>query len=110
MVYFDQIRHMYACQHCLTTGMRNSFLIDKALLSIRPDGRGQLIKKVITIEPRFLGSKVAYLFNIVRPLVCKTVTIISPGRSIFVKILITLEPHCIFCSHFACILIHFNTL
>ena len=24
MVYFDQILHTYACQICLTTGMRNS--------------------------------------------------------------------------------------
>ena len=27
--YFDQILQTYACQHCLTTGMRNSLLNDR---------------------------------------------------------------------------------
>ena len=33
MVYLDQILHTYACEHCLTTGMCDSFLIDKGQLS-----------------------------------------------------------------------------
>ena len=38
----DQFFHTYACQHCLTTGMRNSHLMMyEALLSISPVGRGQ---------------------------------------------------------------------
>ena len=51
MVYFDQILHTYACQYCLTTGMRNNFLKDEALLSISMAGRGHLVKMLITLEP-----------------------------------------------------------
>ena len=53
-------------------------------------------------------------FNIVRPLVCKTVTrglpcIILAGQGILAKMLITLELHGIFLIKF-CILIHFNCI
>ena len=52
MVYFDQILHTYACQHCLTTGMHYSFLlIDKALSNINQAGYGQLVKMLIPLEP-----------------------------------------------------------
>ena len=65
MVYFDQASHTYACQYCLTSGMRNIFLMDEALLSISPAGRGrdQLVKMLITLEPNgtyIFGSNFAY--------------------------------------------------
>ena len=50
MVYFEQILHTYACQHCLTTGMRNKLFMDEALLSISQASRGQLVKMLITLE------------------------------------------------------------
>ena len=52
-VYFDQILHTYACQHCLTTGMgiKQPFLMGEALLSIIPAGRDQLVKMLRTLEP-----------------------------------------------------------
>ena len=64
MVYYDQNLHMYAWQHCLTTGMCNiTFLMDEAMLSISPASRGQLVKMLITLEPpSIFGSTFAYLF------------------------------------------------
>ena len=51
MVYFDQIVHKYARQHCLTTGMCDSlFRFLEALLSVSLAGRGQLVKMLITLE------------------------------------------------------------
>ena len=47
--YFHQILHTYACQHCLTTDMHNSFLMDEALLSICPAGGGQLLKMLLNL-------------------------------------------------------------
>ena len=47
----------------LITGMRNSlFLKDVALLSIRPAGRGQLVKMIITLEPHTILDQIAFLF------------------------------------------------
>ena len=40
MVYIDQIWHTYACQHCRTTDVCNNLLMNEALLSISPVGRG----------------------------------------------------------------------
>ena len=51
MVYFDQILHTSACQHCLTTGMRNSLFEGQALPNISPTSRGQLVKLLVTLEP-----------------------------------------------------------
>ena len=102
MVYFDQILHSYACQQC---GMRNNlFLKDRASLSINLAGRCQLVKMLITLEPRCIfGSNFAYLYTFLH---C-TATGIQNGdeaspsinlasRGIFVKMLVTLEPHGIF--------------
>ena len=64
MVYFDQILHTNACQHYLTTGMRNSlFLMDEGLLSIVSAGFGQLVKMLITLESHgIFVSNFAYFF------------------------------------------------
>ena len=65
-VYFEEILHtyMYACQHCITTGMRNIlFLKDEPLPSISPASRGQLLKMLITLKPHsILGSNLAFLY------------------------------------------------
>ena len=80
MVYYDQILHTYACQHCLTTGGRNSLLMDDALLSISPTGRDQLVKMIITLQPHCIfGSNYAYFYLFylcpaTSAWVCKTVT------------------------------------
>ena len=45
--------------------VKTHFLMDKALLSISPAGRGELVKIPITLEPQgIFGSNFAY-FNIV---------------------------------------------
>ena len=55
--------HTYACQNCLTTGMRNMYLKDEALLSIGMAGRGQLVKMLIALEPHgIFGSNWAYFY------------------------------------------------
>ena len=67
MVYFVQSLHIYACQHSLTTDMRYSFLMDKALPSIRQAGCGQLEQKLKTLDPNgIFRSNNAYLhvFNV----------------------------------------------
>ena len=40
------------------------FLIDEALLSISPAGRGQFLKMLITFEPGIFGLHFAYLLII----------------------------------------------
>ena len=45
------ILHTYACQHFLTTGMRNHLFMDEGLLSISLACCGQLVKMLITLEP-----------------------------------------------------------
>ena len=77
MVYFDQILHTYACQHCLIKSLACVtvfFLVD--VLSISPTGRGQLVKVLITLEPHgiFRSNFTLLFFNILQPLVCITVT------------------------------------
>ena len=69
MVYFDQILHTHAFQHCLTTGMR--VLMEEALLSISATSHGQLVKVLITLEPHgiFGSNCILIYFNIVHPLV-----------------------------------------
>ena len=58
-VYLDQLLHMYACQHFLTTCMLNILL-----LSICPAGRGQLLKMLTTFEPHGkFGSNFAFLLS-----------------------------------------------
>ena len=51
MVYFDQILHMLACHHCLTTVMNNSFCMCmyEGLLS-SPGGRGQSAKMLKALD------------------------------------------------------------
>ena len=49
MVYFDQTLHTYTFKRCLDTGMQNG---DEALPSIIPASRIQLVKILITVEPR----------------------------------------------------------
>ena len=52
-----------------------TFLMDEALLSISPTGRGQLVEMFITLESNgIFESNFAYVFNVVQPLVCNTVT------------------------------------
>ena len=41
------------------------FLMEEALLSISPAGRGQLVKMLISLEPHSIfGSNFAYAFNL----------------------------------------------
>ena len=47
---FGTIVHTYACQTFLITDMRNSILMDEALLSISPADHGQLVKIHITLR------------------------------------------------------------
>ena len=50
-------------------------MMDKALLSISPAGRCQLLEMLITLEQHgTFGSHFIIYFNLVEPLVCKTVT------------------------------------
>ena len=75
MVYFIQIMHTYACQHCLTTGMRVILILaDKALPSIRPWVRGQLVKTLKTTWYSCIKLCILIHFTIIQPLVCKTGT------------------------------------
>ena len=75
-------------------------------------GQALLVKMRITLDAWYILFRFCKLmyFNIVQQLVCKTVTRLHLasfwGRSLLVKILITLEPHSIFGSNFVyyCIL------
>ena len=62
MVYFDQILHTHACQHCLTSGMRNSFFMDAALLSISQARRGKLVNLNYMV---LFGSNFTYLLGVI---------------------------------------------
>ena len=60
---FDQNLHIYACQHSLTTDMRNHLFDGRGVLSISPAGCGQFVKMLITLEPHgIFGSYVEYSF------------------------------------------------
>ena len=48
MVYFDQILLTNTFEYYLATGMQNG---DEASPSIRPAGRGHLVKTFLTLEP-----------------------------------------------------------
>ena len=82
--HFDHILHTYACQHCLSTSMCYSFF----------DRRG------FAEHQSWSVSENAH--NIVQLLVSKTVTRLRRAsvclslRGYLVKMLIILEPHCIF--------------
>ena len=76
-----------------------TFLMDEALLSISPAGRGQLVKIIITLEPHCIfETNFACLYTLTgmqngdeaAP------SIISAGQGPSYKILITIEPHGIF--------------
>ena len=61
---FGHILHINACQHHLTTGMCDGFLVDEGLLSIISAVCGQLVKMLITLEPQgIFGSNFTYLFK-----------------------------------------------
>ena len=59
--------HVYVCQY----SAYQSFSMDEALLSINPNGRRQLVKMLITLLIKFC---ILIYFNIVQPLIRKTVT------------------------------------
>ena len=85
MVYFDQVVHTYACWHCLTTACNTAFLMDEALLSISPVGRGQLVKMLIALEPHIL--LIHHVLSLSRLWYCKTVTRL-PGASVLPVVVI----------------------
>ena len=82
---------------------------DEASPRIRPPGRGQLVKTLITLETQccIFWSNFVLHFNIVETRVYKTVTRLRPasispaGRGQLVKMLITLESHGMIWSDFA---------
>ena len=53
-----------------------AFMMDVALLSISPTGRGQLMEMLITLEPHgvFGSNCILVYLKIFQPPVCKTVT------------------------------------
>ena len=63
MVYFDRILHMYACQHCLTAGMHNSFFDGQGFPEHQFHKSWSISEIVITTEPHgVFGSNFAFLF------------------------------------------------
>ena len=71
MLYFDQILHAYAYQHCLTTGMFTGMftaLFDGRDSAEHVSGRlGQLVKMLITLGPLWYSIFGSSYFNIVMP-------------------------------------------
>ena len=60
MIYLDQILQTYLFENCPTTGKQNG---DESLLSLILDGRGLLVKMLITLEPHHMfGSNFAFLY------------------------------------------------
>ena len=75
MEYFHEILLAYTVLHCLDTGIQNK---DNASPSIHVAGHGELVKMCFNLEPQSILIKfcLPIHFNIVLPLVCKTVTIL----------------------------------
>ena len=98
---------MYAGQHCLTTGMHNSFFWWKRpCRGIRLASYGQLVEMLILLEPDgIFRSHFAYVDLFLHFLdTCMQnddealPSIILAGRGLLVKMLLNLEPHGIFGS------------
>ena len=76
-----------------------TFLMDEALLSISPAGRGQLVRMIITLEPHCIfETNFACLYTLtgMQNGDETSPSIISAGQGLVFKMLITLEPHGIF--------------
>ena len=75
-IYFDQILHTYACQHCLTIDMRNSFFDGRGFAEHHPGGLWLVSENAHTSRTtRYFWITFCLLipFKINQPLVSKTV-------------------------------------
>ena len=105
MVYFDQIWHTYACQHCRTTAWHANGQVFTELQSIKSWSVSENAHNFLTIDMVYLDQILqTYLFEncpATHPLCIHNSdealrSIISADKGHLVKMLITLKPHVIF--------------